>query len=129
VGEFEVAIGASGYLGKIPGTSGNIRIADTSEDGTLAVGVGYAPIGQSLAGIGVIWTQSTGLVTVPELLDQMGEPPLDWEAMSAYAVSPDGRRILLIGDRRIEPGPIGGPFGRLVYTAAVLELSPKEAAE
>ncbi len=118
-----------GFLGKLPGTTRGFGISETSSDGTLAVGAGSAPNGQTLAVVGVIWTQITGPLTVPDLLGELGEPALDWDAMRAVAVSPDGRRILLIGDRRIGPGPVGGTFGRLVYTAAVLELSPRQAPQ
>ena len=98
------------YLGEM----GMIAVAS---DGTMTVGDYLSPSGSSRA---LIWTQDTGMTTVPSLIRELGIGDDQWESMYPVDISPDGSKILLQGNVR------QGSLGNSSRRAVVLELELKE---
>jgi hypothetical protein len=93
--------GHMNYLGTTPAASQlsppRFAVLDATADGTLAVGAFAVPrFDGGLGSHAFVWTQATGIVSVPELLDNIGRP-LNWHVMDAVSVSSDGTKILLEG--------------------------------
>lgn len=115
------------YLGGLPDAVEDSHIPpylafDVTNDGSLFVGRYLAVDDQNiLYSQALIWTQATGLVSVAELLDELGYYDGNWEEMSAVAVSPDGRHVLLGGAYDDPPHPTLGKYSRGV----VLTLNPR----
>ncbi len=123
--------GAQGavYLG-MPADAHLVGIApvtawDVSRDGTMIVG-GYAiehPYG-STGSRGYIWTEWTGIQSIPELLDSAVPDAAGWHTMSAVSVAQGDQEvwIALTGQVRDIVG-----MGTMFYRrAAVLHLEPKQ---
>jgi uncharacterized membrane protein len=85
-----------------------------SADGTIVVGVALLDLGNR----GFIWTQNTGLITFPELFDEIGLGDSNWRHMSATAISPDGSKILIHGYQT-------SSFAPTVHRVKVLTLTSK----
>lgn len=98
------------YLGEM----GMIAVAS---DGTMTVGDYLTPNGLSRA---LIWTQDTGMTTVPSLIEELGIGDDQWEDMYPVDISPDGSKILLQGNVR------QGSLGNNSWRAVVLELELKK---
>jgi hypothetical protein len=125
--------GRSGSLGALQPTEDNPEgwaydLWAVSNSGSLAVGLYHSPemTGQLPDGSksydGLIWSQNTGFVQLSELLAETGQN-LDWPAVYAHDISPNGEYILLAtAEIFTAPGQIGVPsFSRL----ALLRLTPK----
>jgi hypothetical protein len=71
---------------------------------------------------GLIWSQNTGFVLLFDLLEEAGQS-LDWPAVYAHDISPDGKYILLTtAEIFTAPGQTGVPsFAKM----ALLRLIPK----
>lgn len=115
------------YLGRLPGAVENSNLPpylafDITSDGRLFVGR-YVTVdaNNTLQSAGLLWTQLTGLMSVADLLDELGLYDNNWEFMSAVAVSPDGRHILLNGAYKNPPHQTLGRFSRGV----ILTLTEK----
>jgi len=95
---------------------------DITRDGGLFVGR-YLTVDANnvLQSAGLLWTQATGLISVADLLDELGHYDNNWEFMVAVAVSPDGRHILLNGAYENPPHRTVGRFSRGV----ILTLTEK----
>ena len=122
---FRTSSGLFGYLGTVEGARPFIDTyipTGMSADGSVIVGFYRVPDENfGISRRGFIWTQHTGMVSVPALVEEIGVGDDDWARMSAARVSRDGRRILLTGDFS----------GTEVQTwdnsrAVVLELNDKE---
>lgn len=115
------------YLG-MPSDARLVGIApvtawDVSRDGSMIVG-GYAiehPDG-STGSRGYVWTEWTGMQSIPELLDSVATDAAGWYAMSAVSVAQGDKDIwiALTGQVREFSG-VGTTFYR---RAAILHLSP-----
>lgn len=132
-----LADGRSGLLGRLAGDDPrNVYfINGASHDGSLVVGRTGLPVGFSfvIAGTagqadwawnGFVWTQHTGMVSLRALLDGAGLALDGWRDAEVAAVSPDGLRLLLSGNRQ---GP-GAP-GVMTQGLAVLTLVPREGTQ
>jgi len=95
---------------------GEMGMIAVTSDGTITIGDYLTPNGLSRA---LIWTQDTGMTTVPALIEELGIGDDQWEAMYPVDISPDGSKILLQGNVR------QGMFGNS-WRAVVLELELKE---
>lgn len=133
--------GRSGFLGLLgddPRT--RYRVNGVSHDGSLVVGwtglpsgfsfgagepagSGEAPVQQDWTWNGFVWTQHTGMVSLRALIDQAGLALEGWRDAEVAAVSPDGLRLLLSGNRQ---GP-GAP-GVMTQGLALLTLVPRDGA-
>lgn len=131
-----LADGRSGLLGRLtddePGTGYFINAA--SHDGSLVAGRTGLPAGFSMTAAGTVgqpdwtwngfvWTQHTGMVSLRALLDEVGLVLEGWRDAEVAAVSPDGLRLLLSGNRQ---GP-GAP-GVMTQGLALLSLVPRDDA-
>ncbi len=106
--------GISGHLGLIHPSEESPYgwqhvVNHTSADGTLAGGayrspamIGSLPNGDSAWGA-LIWTQDTGHVLVPELLQELGQI-LDWPSMWVTAMSPSGEYLVVTTGEIFQPG-------------------------
>lgn len=115
------------YLGGLSDAVVNSHIPpyltfDVTNDGSLFVGRYLGVDDQDIIySKGLIWTQATGLVSVTALLDELGYYDDNWEEMSAVAVSPDGRYVLLGGAYDDPPHPTLGRYSR----GAILTLTAR----
>ncbi len=116
------------YLGEVPDGGMNIAFpyipTDLTPDGSLIIG-NYAMIEpgttNQLSSRAFIWTQATGLVTVRQIMEELGIGDDDWDDMLANSVTSSGDMILL-GGNYLYPS-LGGD-GRN-DRAVVLGLQPK----
>ncbi|WP_147316859.1 MULTISPECIES: hypothetical protein [unclassified Wenzhouxiangella] len=116
------------YLGEIPGAVRSTippsnLVWDSSADGSVFVGryLKWLPNLTTPVSRPVLWTQATGLVALEEVLDGVEGWDDNWEDLTARAVSPDGRKMLLEGEYRYEPEQTLGRYAR----AQVLTLTPR----
>ncbi len=100
-------------------------VFDTTSDGSLFVGryltIVKGVFTEQRVERPVIWTQSTGVSSLVDLLDGVEGWDSNWKDVQAVAVSNDGRKVLLNGDYHIPPEPALGKYSR----AIVVELVPK----
>jgi len=111
--------GISGVLGVISASEerrfGWQHVANhVSSDGTFAGGayrspemIGSLPNGGWAWG-GLIWTQDTGHVLLPEVLDELGLAP-DWPSMWVAAMSPSGEYLVVTTGEIFQRSEIGTP--------------------
>jgi hypothetical protein len=72
---------------------GEMGMIDVSADGSMTVGDYLTSSGPRA----LIWTQDTGMTTVPFLIEELGIGDDSWDSMYPVDISPNGRRILLQG--------------------------------
>ncbi|MCE7951240.1 MAG: hypothetical protein DYH18_09065 [Xanthomonadales bacterium PRO7] len=120
--------GAFNYLGSVADewSTPGYGVTDATADGAFAIGsyVTKPPIaGYPAATVNraFIWTQTTGIVSVRSLVNELGIGDDDWDWMTTIRLSPDGDKILLGGLHRLDLYPTG--YSR----AAVLHLIPKSS--
>ena len=94
---------------------GEMGMIAVTSDGSMTVGDYLSEEGSRA----LIWTQDTGMTTVPSLVEELGIGDNQWEAMYPVDISPDGSKILLQGNVR------QGMFGNS-WRAVVLELELKK---
>jgi hypothetical protein len=115
------------YLGALADAVVSARsyaVSDATPDGSLVVGAYQtAPPSQNYPAAYVsrafIWTETTGIISVRSLVNDLGIGDDDWDEMSAVRISKDGSKLLLAGLRRLDLSPLG--YSR----AVVLHLTPK----
>jgi len=116
------------YLGEAP--DGGIVVenpyipTDLTVDGSMIIG-NYATIEpgttNQLSSRAFIWTQATGLVTVRQIVEELGIGDDDWDDMMANSMTSSGDMILLSGDYLYPSADSDGRHDR----AVILGLQPK----
>lgn len=125
--------GESGSLGALNPTEDNPKgwryyLRAVSSEGGLVVGIhispemyGSLPNGSDSSG-GFIWSQSTGFVSVSEVLEELGYT-VSWPTMGAIDISPSGNYILLTTGEVFSASVRGAPS---FSHSALLRLTPKQ---
>jgi len=115
------------YFGELPDSNGRTNFAQhASHDGSLAVGSYQVTLngGASRAVRAFVWTAKTGIVSMTDVLSELGFSPSRWGDVRAVDVSADARKILL---RTSDGGtsPSDPNSGRADWRAWIVELSEK----
>ncbi|HXD83052.1 MAG TPA: hypothetical protein VN599_01345, partial [Rudaea sp.] len=118
-----------GYLGVLDDAAAvahSYTAIDATADGSLAVGA-YRNSDTTPNYLAFVWTQTTGIVSVRSLVDDLGIGDNNWSQVSAAGVSSDGSKILLIGtfSPPLPDGQVQVPASR----AVVLHLTPKASPD
>lgn len=134
---YRLADGRSALLGRLPDEDPRVAYAinGASLDGSIVAGRARVPYSfsfgaEGLAGQddwawdGFVWTQHIGMVSLRALLDGAGLALDGWRDAEVAAVSPNGLRLLISGNRQ---GP-GAP-GVMTQGLAVLTLVPRDGTQ
>jgi len=107
------------YFGELPDSNGRTNFAQhASDDGSLVVGTYQVTNndGASRPVRAFVWTPKTGIVSITDVLANLGFPSSRWGEVRAVDVSGDGQRILLRTSEAVTPTD---------WRAWVVELTPK----
>lgn len=104
--------GGFGFLGTIPdgyptpGPYGAYYVSDASSDGSIVVGL-YSqnvyptnPNSETYANRPYVWTRATGMTSLRSLTTDLDIGDEDWGHIATMRLSPDGRLVLISGERR-----------------------------
>lgn len=101
--------GEFGFLGTLPDANpdphGTYYVQDASSDGSVVAGLYMQnadpanPTSETYNDRPYLWTSATGMTSLRSLATELGVGDEDWGSIDLVRLSPDGRRILIRGDR------------------------------
>lgn len=105
------------YFGSLPDATSWPNFAQhASDDASLAMGTYRTILGNSSPVRSFVWTPKTGILSMTDLLEELGFPQTRWNEVRPADVTADGRKILI----RTSEASNGS-----VWRSWVIDLAPK----